>query len=436
MSRRLSCIIVGAGHRALLYARACPHLMEVVGVADPSEGRRERVAAEFSLKPSQCYESAEALAELSRQADFIINGTMDHQHISTSLPLIERGYDMLLEKPFATNEEEMWALLSAVRKVGCKVAICHILRHAPFYARIRQELEKGTIGSILNIQATEHVSYHHMVVGYVRGKWNRRDYCQSTMLMAKSCHDLDIIAWMKSGIFPVRVSSFGNNFQFRPENAPSRSGTRCLVDCPIEEDCLYSARKHYIDHPQRWAFYVWDSLEEIAEPTIEQKLESLKVSPYGRCVWKTDMDVVDHQSVLIEFEDGCTATLNMIGGCSKPSRSIHIIGTLGEIKGYLEDSSFTIRKIDPRPGHEYSEETIDLKVTGDMTGAHGGHGGGDERMVEDFLLYLSGKEPSLSTTSIEDSIAGHLIGFCANRAASENITVDIDMRGQLGATQG
>ena len=147
------------------------------------------------------------------------------------------------------------------------------------------------------------------------------------MLMAKSCHDLDLITWMKSGIRPQRVASFGSNFQFRAENAPPGAGTRCLVDCPIEADCLYSARKHYIDHPDRWAFYVWDSLEHLANPTIEDKLESLKTSPYGRCVWKTDMDVVDHQSVLIDFEDGCTATLNMIGGAAKPSRTIHLIGT-------------------------------------------------------------------------------------------------------------
>ena len=172
-------------------------------------------------------------------------------------------------------------------------------------------------------------------------------------------------------------------------------------------------------------------MEHIDEPTIEDKIESLKTNPYGRCVWKTDMNVVDHQSVLIEFEDGCTATLNMIGGCSKPSRSIHLIGTHGEIQGCLEDSKFTIRHIDPRSGHEFSEEIVDLNVTGDMTGAHGGHGGGDSRLVKDFLDYLNGKEPSLSTTSIEDSISGHLIGFCANRSAAENRVVVVNMRDRM-----
>ena len=237
---------------------------------------------------------------------------------------------------------------------------------------------------------------------------------------------------MKSGIHPVRVCSFGNNYQFRSEQAPLKAGTRCLVDCPIEKDCLYSARKHYIDHPDRWAFYVWDSLEHVDHPAIEDKIESLKTSPYGRCVWKTDMNVVDHQSVLIEFEDGCTATLNMIGGCAKPSRSLHLIGTRGEIQGNMEDSRFTIRHIDASPGHEFSEQPVDMNVAGDMTGAHGGHGGGDSRLVADFLAFLNGETPSLSATSIEDSIFGHLTGFCANKSLDEHRIVNIDVRGNLG----
>jgi hypothetical protein len=271
-----------------------------------------------------------------------------------------------------------------------------------------------------------------MAVGFIRGKWSKKSYCRSSMLMAKCCHDLDLIAWMKSGIKPRSVASFGDNFQFRAENAPPEAGTRCLVDCPIEEDCLYSARKHYIDHPHRWSFYVWESLEHLAHPTIEDKIHSLETdNPYGHCVWKCDMEVVDHQSVLIEFEDGSTATHNMIGGSSRPSRAIHLIGTKGEIQGVFEDRRFVIRHIDPRPGHEYSEQVIDLDVVGnvpgDMHGTFGGHGGGDLRLVADFLRVVRGEPASISTTDIRDSITGHLIGFCADRAMEERRVVDVDV---------
>ncbi|MSS69940.1 MAG: Gfo/Idh/MocA family oxidoreductase [Candidatus Latescibacteria bacterium] len=432
MSRQLTAVVVGAGHRALTYAayaRECPEALKIVGVADPVERRREQVAGAYDLPRERCFTTAEELAARPKFADFVINGTMDHHHVPTSLPLIEAGYDLLVEKPFATDEEEMWALVRAARRHNRKIAVCHVLRYAPFYAAIRQKVIEGVIGEILNVQAVEHVSYHHMAVGFVRGKWNKKSYCKSSMLMSKSCHDLDLIAWMKSGVAPRRVSSFGSNFQFRPEKAPEGAGTRCLVDCLIEPECLYSARKHYIDHPKRWSFYVWDTLEHIANPTLEDKIASLKGdNPYGRCVWKCDNDVVDHQSVAVEFEDGATATLNMIGGSSKPSRSLHLIGTRGEIQGNIEDSRFVIRHIDPRPKCEYAEEVVDLTAGGDMTGAFGGHGGGDMRLIADFLRDLNGEPRSLSSTRIEDSINGHLMGFCADRSMEEGRVVDVVFR--------
>lgn len=430
MTTPLTAIIVGAGHRALTYASYAQHHPEelkIVGVADPSALRRERTAKHFGLTAAQLYRDADELATHEKRADFIINGTMDQHHVATSLPLLARGYDILLEKPIATSVDELEQLAEAARRHGRKVSVCHVLRYTPFYAAIRREVLTGSIGEILNVQATEHVSYHHMAVGYVRGKWNRLDRCHSTMLMAKSCHDLDIISWMKSGVAPVKVSSVGGNFQFRPEKAPAGAGTRCLVDCPIEADCLYSAQKHYLDHPERWKFYVWDSIEGIENPTMEDKVASLQGdNPYGRCVWKCDNDVVDHQSVAIEFADGCTATLNMVGGSARPARHLHLIGTKGEIQGCFEDSRFVVRGIDPRAGHEYTERVVELDVSGDMSGALGGHGGGDLRLVRDFLQVLRGVAPSISSTPLKDSLSGHRIGFAADRAREKGITVTLE----------
>lgn len=160
--------------------------------------------------------------------------------------------------------------------------------------------------------------------------------------------------------------------------------------------------------------------------TLDEKIEWLKTdNPYGRCVWKVDNDVVDHQSVAIEFADGATATLNMVGGTAKPSRSIHLVGTLGEIQGNLEDSRFAVRHIDPRLGHEYAEELIDLNLAGDMTGAFGGHGGGDLRLMADFIRLVRGEQPSISTTTLADSVNGHLIGFCADLAMEEGRVVGV-----------
>lgn len=418
-TKPITAIIAGAGHRGLVYASYAqqqPEEFRIVGVSDPNPWRREQAAKLYGFGPEMCFESAQELASRGRLADAVINATMDAEHVPTSLPLLEAGYHILLEKPIATRESDVRDLLAAARRHNRTVMVCHVLRYAPFYTAIRKRILDGEIGDVISIATEENVSYHHITSCFVRGKWNRED-CGSTMLMAKCCHDLDLITWMKSGTPPKSVASFGSLMQFRPENAPEGSGTRCLVDCKIEETCQFSCKKHYIEQ-NLWGPYAWQSIE--SDQSMENKLRSLREdNPHGRCVWRCDNDVVDHQTVIVEFADGSTASHNMIGGTSKPCRTIHVIGTKGEIQGSDETGAFVVRHPDARAGHEYSEETVDVNAGTD------GHGGGDLRLVEDFVHTLQGKPRSISSTTLEDSIYGHLIGFAADRARVERRTVDI-----------
>ena len=226
-----------------------------------------------------------------------------------------------------------------------------------------------------------------------------------------------MMMWMMSETKPVSVSSFGSKFQFKPENAPKEAGTRCLVDCPLVDTCRYSAKRLYLDQPERWAFYIWDKLEGIENPTDEDRINLLKGdSNYGKCIYKCNNNVVDHQSVLINFASGATGTHNMVGGSSRSMRHIHIIGTKGEIYGDFEESKFVVSKIHPTKIDEKIVEEVDLRVTGDMVGAYGGHGGGDEKLAEDFVKFLRGETPSLACTSIFDSVAGHLCVYLADKS--------------------
>lgn len=422
-SKPVTAIIVGAGHRAFVYselAKTNPELLKIVGVADPNPVRRKKAMEYFGFSEDMCFNSAQALAEKGRLADAVINGTMDEQHLETAIPLLNAGYDMLLEKPFAVCEEDMRQIVDCAKKNNSKVMICHVLRYTPFYYAIKERIVNGEIGDIINIQMTEHVSYHHLSTSYIRGKWANSDKCHTTMLLAKCCHDIDLMMWFMSETKPVSISSFGSKFQFKPENAPENAGTICMKDCPLVDECVYSTKRLYIDHPDRWSFYVWDALEGIENPTIDDKIALMKTdNPYARCIYKCDNNVVDHQSVLVNFASGATGTHNMVGGSAEPRRNIHIIGTKGEIFGNFEESKFTVLKINPSPdahNEECDVEEIDLRVTGDMVGAYGGHGGGDERLAEDFVKFIRGEQPSLACTSIFDSVAGHLCVYLADKS--------------------
>lgn len=420
----ITAVIVGAGHRAFVYSKLAltdPDKLKIVGVADPDIIRQKKAMEMFGFPKENCFDSALELSRVPKFADAVINGTMDEQHVETSIPLLKKGYDMLLEKPFATNEKEMRELVSCVKENGNKVMICHVLRYTPFYLSIKERVASGEIGDIINIQTCEHVSYHHLSTSYVRGKWANSDICHTSMLLAKCCHDIDLMMWMMSDTQPSMISSFGSKFQFKPENAPKEAGTKCLVDCPLVDTCRYSAKRLYLDQPKRWAFYIWDKLEGIENPTDEDRINLLKGdSNYGRCIYKCDNNVVDHQSVLVNFKNGATGTHNMVGGSAGPMRRIHIIGTKGEIYGDFEESKFTVAKIHPTKTDEKTVEVVDLNVNGDMVGAYGGHGGGDEKLAADFVEFLRGGKPSLACTSIFDSVAGHLCVYLADKSREEN----------------
>ena len=427
----LNAVIVGAGHRSLGYAKYAelhPDRLRIAGVADLLSERRQAVAEHYSLPPERCFASLDDMLLLGKIADVAINGTMDQQHVATTIPLLEAGYDVLLEKPFAVNAGELRKLAAAVRRTGRKVMICHVLRYAPFYREIKERIAGSAIGKIISIQTVEHVSYHHFSACYVRGKWARQDTCNgATSLLAKCSHDLDLITWLKSGVQPVFVDSMGSLRYFTPENAPEQAGTHCLLDCPLVDSCDFSVKRLHLDHPERWAPYVWPELAYLPERnTAEQRRTALcnPDHPYSRCVWKCGNDQPDRQSVMIEFEDGSLATHNMIAGTARPMRKIHIIGTDGEIDGIFDNNVFTVRHRDLRPGHEYSEKTVDTGDLGDTTGAYGDHGGGDLRLVEDFVNYVEGKPASLSCTALTDSLTGHLLVFAADEARRRMRRID------------
>lgn len=429
MEKQISVILVGAGNRADKYASICfefPEKLKVVGIVDPDPVRNKLMRDKYGVDPANCFSDVSELVKREKFADAVINGTMDHLHVPTSIPVLEAGYDLLLEKPFAVNEEEMRELCEVAKRCGSRVVIGHVLRYTDFYRAIKDIVMSGEIGKIISIEMCEHVGYHHMAASYVRGKWRSEKVCFAPMLLAKSCHDVDIMLWMMDGADPVSVASYGSDFQFGKENKPEGAGSRCMADCPYVDECIFSAKTNYLTVP-RWVYSVWKSLEGEGELTDERKAESLSTdNSYGKCVWDCERDGnVDHQALILNFNNGATGTFSMVGGSAKPERNIHIVGTRGEIKGTFEDSKFVLRHMDPTLRRAYVETLYDVKESGDKIGMTGGHGGGDRNLAIDFIDYLQTGNVSVSCATLEDSRRSHHAVFCADKARRSGTIVKL-----------
>ena len=415
----ITAVILGAGHRSLIYGDVSlshPDILKIVGVVDINPQKADFAAKRYGVDPSRVFYSVDELVKCGKIADIVINGTMDAQHVPTSLPLLSLGYDMLLEKPFATGAKELAELYATAKENKNAIFVCHVLRYASFYLGIRRILEEGVLGKIVSINMAEDISMHHTVISYVRGQWNNEN-TGTPLLLAKSCHDIDLMMWMMGNDTPTTVYSVGGDYSFSPDKAPIGSGTRCLLDCPLEEGCPFSAGKHYLPDDIAHAFYVWGN-EKL---TQEEKREALKRdNPYGRCIFRCGHEGVDHQSVTITFDSGAVGIFTLTGGAPKDERRIQIVGTKGSLSGTFEENAFTVRLT--KPDGSYTETVYDaLKDSKEF------HGGGDEALVLDFCEYLKTGKPSLSFSELSDSLTSHLVIFAAEKSRKSGQVVTFTM---------
>ena len=418
MSERKKLILIGAGNRGKRYTDIAKNIgekFEIVAVAEPIAERREVMARIHGLTPDACYESWEPILEKEKFADAVIIATMDRDHFEPAMAAIERGYDLLLEKPISPSAEECRALCEAAKKKGVSVLICHVLRYTPFFRTVRKLIDSGKIGEVVNIQLTEPVGNVHQSHSFVRGNWGNSDR-SSPMLLQKSCHDMDILQWL-IGKKCLRVSSFGSLSHFSKNNKPEGAPEFCIDGCPHGETCPYNAKKLYLDDKGNDWFRT--ACTHMHEPTDADVERAIRTSNYGRCVYSCDNNVVDHQVVNLEFEGGITCGFTMCA-FSVGGRYIRVMGTKGEISGEFKMPTVDFYDFETKTHNEIkvSDAAFDDSIVG-------GHGGGDDGIMHAFYELLCGRE-DVSLCNIEVSSANHMIVFAAERARAEGRVVSLD----------
>ncbi len=416
-----SVIIIGAGNRGTNYCRKLDALRDrykVVAVAEPYEGRRNYVKNMFDLPEEMCFTSWEDILAKPKMADIAIIATMDAEHYAPAMKAIELGYNLLLEKPVAPTPEECADIVNAAKRKGVEVLVCHVLRYTPFYKRVKELVLNGTIGQIVSVIGVEAVGNEHQSHSFVRGNWHSE--AETTpMLLAKSCHDLDIIQWLVDKPC-TKVSSFGSLTYFTEENAPAGAPVRCIDGgCPMESTCPYNCKKLYYDDKDN-AWFRKAATRGISKeylPTDEEVMTALKTTDFGLCVFHANNDVVDHQVVNMEFEGGITASFTM-NAFNKGGRYIRIFGTKGELYANMSDTEITVYTFEDKQHHSYPVVKTEESILG-------GHGGGDQGIVSELHEYLSGNYTGWCAANIQVSVQNHMIGFAAEKARHNGTVEDV-----------
>ncbi|MDO5400238.1 MAG: Gfo/Idh/MocA family oxidoreductase [Eubacteriales bacterium] len=395
-------VIIGAGSRGSIYGSwAHKNGVEIAAVADIRPDRLADAGAKWNVPESRQFTDVRDLFALGKIADAAIIATMDRDHFGHVMAALDCGYDILLEKPISPDPRECIAIEEKANALGRKITVCHVLRYTNFFTSLKSILDSGELGKVVAIKHAENIGNFHMAHSFVRGNW-RNDKLSSPIIMQKSCHDLDILLWL-TGSHCTRVAAFGSLSYFKESNAPAGSTDRC-VTCPVAEGCRYEGRKAYLPGLGGWPTDV-----VCLEQTEEALMEALKTGPYGRCVYRCDNNVCDHMSVIMEFENGVTATFSLTAQTSACHRSIHIMCEDGEIEADDGQRQIVVRRHVSSQSDSFQERIVNVRTNGS------GHGGGDAGIMEDFSASLTAGTGD-SRSSITKSVESHLMACAIEEA--------------------
>ncbi|KAI1441821.1 NAD(P)-binding protein [Annulohypoxylon stygium] len=495
-------LIIGAGSRGRVYGRCTLQSSNgvIATVCEPDVYKREEYVRTFiwsdakhpapegssfadwrefidwEVRRRQREAAGEDVPEGVDAAFVCVRDEMHHDVVVALAPL---DLHIMCEKPLATTLDDCVDIYRAIAPLQpTKVfSVGHVLRYSPHNIMLRKLLlEDRAIGEILSIVHTEPVGFWHFAHSYVRGNW-RKESTTAPSLLTKSCHDIDIIMWLLSSPthpesdtsphIPTEVSSTGSLQFFKRSRKPKAAGaaTNCL-SCAAEPSCMYSSKRVYESTRHqgletgniRWPMsVVLPDIEsfggdvEAARPKLLSVL-SEDYSPstpqseidarnwFGRCVFESDNDVCDEQTVTIKwdeeplveegegYKDGVghrgakQATFHMIAQTKRQChRFTYVYGTTGEI--YADSRTITVEDFQTGAQKSYHPKLESL-----------GHGGGDHGITRNFILAVDrvknhGWEAPRAQRefigcSLEEIIRNHAMVFAAEEARTGRKYVD------------
>ena len=384
--KKISVAVIGAGVRGMNayapYLLENPTLGQVVAVAEPNEEKRNNFKNRYNIKEENTFYSYNDLLSKDKLADALIIATSDEQHYEPAQMALKKGYHILLENPMSNKLEEVIKLGELAKKYPDQVfMICHILRYTPFFSELKKLVDSKELGELVSIQHNENMGYYHYAHSYTRGNWKNSNET-SPLVLAKSCHDMDILLWL-TGKRCKYISSFGSLSHMIEENF---------------QDNLLKAYLYAVDSNQ----------------TNENLKKAITTGTYGKCVYKCDNNVADHMVSILEFENNITVTFNLSAFTNDCSRTTKLMFTHGEVGGNSLKNVIEVHNFGER-----NHMIIHPKIV------KSGHGGGDFKLMDDFIKSVNNREAYIKTSAI-DSVESHVMAFAAEYSRLNHEVVDIN----------
>lgn len=392
--------LVGCGLRGtgyVTYLRRLGIKFTVEAIADVNEVNLKSANRTFAQNKANLFKSGEELINNS-DLDAVVVATPNKFHRGPAIAAIKKGLPTLLEKPIATTFDDLAAIWDAYVRNNGKLVVGFGLRYTPFYQKIKEILNNGMLGQILTIHAEELMSDRLSMI-FCRSQWRPDPSLAGPLLLEKCCHDIDLINWF-SDSKAVKLSSHAKRSFLIPNKGPNRT----CGNCPDESKCRFS-RKRTLESFQ---FNMTDTQTD----NYELYLNLIN----DKCPYHIGTHYPDHQSVIIEYENGVLCTFNVIQLQPANRRTIHILGTEARLYGVIDDNYFTIFH---RTGPNNEKPEI-VKVHPDEWG----HNGAEKPLITDFLNLIEGK-PNPWRPGPKEGIESAIICIVADESIEQGRSIDL-----------
>jgi len=393
--------------------------VEFVGLCDINPGRLEYAKNYIGVTCPTFTDFSEMIKKTSPEK--LVVTTVDSTHNEFIVKGLEMGADVITEKPMTTDEFKCQQILDAERKTGRKVTVTFNYRYGPFVTKIKELLAQKRIGDIVSVDFHWYLNVYHGA-SYFR-RWHGLRDKSGTLLVHKATHHFDILNWWLDSE-PESVYALGD-LEFYGKNNSFRS-TKCR-GCP---------------HIQKCKFY-WDITKD--QRNIDLYVANEKYDGYIRdaCLWRKEIDIYDKMAVQIKYANNAFVSYSLTTYSPYEGWRIAFNGTKGRIdvwEGILwkEDEQISQSEkhaVEMNQNFEDKPEQYDEIMVMDNFGkyesikvpkASGGHGGGDQRLLDQIFVNPNMPDPFGHAAGTRDGSMAILLGIAARNSIETGKPVNIE----------
>lgn len=365
---------------------------QVVAIMDVNTKRMEYVKSVMKTDVPTYTDFDKMVAET--KPDCVIVTTVDQFHDQYITRALDLGLHVITEKPMAINAEKIASILDAEIRNDHKINVIFNVRFMPFIAQLKRLMRSGVVGDVLNVDFEWMLDRSHGA-SYFR-RWHRMMENSSGLMVHKATHHFDMINFLIEQD-PVSVYADGKLCFYGKDRRPHAKHCR---ECEAFRTCEFAYQGYGNEETEK--MYMEAATEDGYSPDM--------------CPFDGEINIYDNMNLTVKYNKGATMTYSLVAYAPYEGWRLAITGT----NGRLEATSALVNG-----KHQCKVfDTLGNVSTIDVPEGHGGHGGGDTKILD--MLLRGGIEDTLDQVSgSKDGAMSCMIGICANESIKSGNVVKV-----------